>query len=271
MSDPPLPLAAAVRAALPALGTTPWQPLAGGRTNRLWRAGGLVVKAYDPAAASPLFPNDPAAEVLALTMLAGTGLAPILRATGSGWIAYDHVPGRPWQGDPAPVARALHRVHGHQPAGFRALASGSAAILAQGQAIAARCSGAPPPPPDPGIAPVTRPCLIHADAVPGNMIVAPGALTLIDWQCPAAGDPAEDLAMFLSPAMQWLYRGAVLGPGAAARLCASYPDPGVIQRLRALAPVIRWRMTAHCLWKAQRGAPDYAEALRFELAAPDPF
>ena len=39
-------------------------------------------------------------------------------------------------------------------------------------------------------------------------------MRLIDWQCPALGDPAEDIACFLSPAMQVIY-GA--GPLDAAR------------------------------------------------------
>ena len=68
---------------LPALKDQPWLPLAGGRTNRLWRVGQAVIKAYDSAAASPLFPNDPAAEARVVVprarnpviwMLAGAGI-----------------------------------------------------------------------------------------------------------------------------------------------------------------------------------------------------
>ena len=72
---------------LPALRDQPWLPLAGGRTNRLWRVGQAVIKAYDPAAASPLFPNDPAAEARALAQLGPIGLAPDLIGAGDGWLA----------------------------------------------------------------------------------------------------------------------------------------------------------------------------------------
>jgi thiamine kinase len=264
MTQPPPRLATQVRAALPGLAGSAWVPLSGGRTNRLWRVGDTVVKAYDPAAASPLFPNDPVAEARALALLGPLGLAPRLLGDGAGWVAYAHVEGDAGQGDPAPVARALHRLHQLRPAGFRSAALGSAALLAQARAIAGACTGPlPPPPADPGIVPAPA-CLIHGDAVPGNVIAGPQGVTLIDWQCPALGDPAEDLATFLSPAMQWLYRGATLPKADAERFLAAYPDAAVVARYRALARVFRWRMAAHCLWKAERGAPDYARALALE-------
>jgi thiamine kinase-like enzyme len=114
---------------------------------------------------------------------------------------------------------------------------------------------------------VSQPRLIHADAVAGNLIDGPGGVTLIDWQCPASGDPTEDLATFLSPAMQWLYRGRVLSPQETEAFLAAYPDPAVTDRYLRLQPLYRWRMAAHCLWKADRGAPDYEKALAAELAS----
>jgi hypothetical protein len=125
---------------LPALKDQPWLPLAGGRTNRLWRVGQAVIKAYDSAAASPLFPNDPAAEARALELLGPVGLAPEFVGAGDGWLAYAHVDGQVWQSNPAPVARMLARLHQVDPSGFRPAASGSAALLAQAQAIAAAAS-----------------------------------------------------------------------------------------------------------------------------------
>lgn len=253
---------------LPALKDQPWLPLAGGRTNRLWRVGQAVIKAYDPAAASPLFPNDPVAEARALALLGPLGLAPDLIGAGDGWLAYAHVDGQVWQADPAPVARMLARLHRQRPPGFRPVASGSAALLAQAQAIAAACSTSlPPAPQDPGVPPVPSPCLIHADAVAGNLIDGPEGVTLIDWQCPASGDPTEDLATFLSPAMQWLYRGSVLSARETHTFLGAYPDPAVTDRYLRLQPLYRWRMAAHCLWKADRGAPDYEKALAAELAS----
>jgi hypothetical protein len=226
-----------------------------------------VVKLFDPAGASPLFPNDARAEAGALRLLAPLGLAPDLRAEGAGWIAYAHVPGRAWRHGPRAVAAALARVHALPGEGFRDLPSGSAAVLAQGAAIAAQCRGAlPPPPADPGVPPHPAPRLIHGDAVPGNLIVTrAGRVLPIDWQCPARGDPAEDLATFLSPAMQRIYRGRPLSAATAAAFLAAYPCAEIVARTRAMLPVFRWRMAAHCLWKAERGAPGYAEALALEL------
>jgi hypothetical protein len=265
--EPSTPLRVSVLAILPALRGKAWRPLTGGRTNRLWRVGDTVVKAYDPAAASPLFPNEPLAEARALAHLAPLGLGPALIGAAESWVAYRFTEGVPWRSDPAPVARLLHRLHAAPSPGFRSIPSGSGAILAQTRGILRDCKGGiGPAPTDPGIPPTVQPRLLHGDAVPGNIIDGPGGLTLIDWQCPASGDPAEDLATFLSPAMQWLYRGKVLSDGERSAFLASYPDPAVIARYLSLAPLFRWRMAAHCLWKWERGASDYAAALKLELA-----
>ncbi len=266
MPPPATPFRSEVLARLPGLSGMAWRALSGGRTNRLWKVGTAVVKSYDPAAASPLFPNDPQAEARALDRLGPTGLGPRLIGAGPSWVAYAFVEGRSWRSDPAQVARTLFRLHRQDAAGFRPLASGSAALLAQAQAMARDCQGRlPPPPADPCLPPIPVPCLIHGDAVAGNMIAGSAGLTLIDWQCPAAGDPTEDLATFLSPAMQWLYRGEILASEATEAFLSAYPDPRIAERYRRLAPLYRWRMAAHCLWKAERGAPDYAQALALEL------
>lgn len=254
-------------AALARLGQhdAPWQPLPGGRSNRLWRIGPLVLKRFDPAAASPLFPNDPQAEARALTLLSPLGLAPRLRAAGPDWVLYDHTPGPTWPptADPAPLARLLHRLHGTDlPAdSFRPLPNGSAALLSHAMTFAP--PGLPPPPPDPQLPPVP-PRPVHADPVLGNILATAQGPLLIDWQCPGMGDPTEDLATLLSPAMMWLYTGQKPPAGWAEALLNAYPDPQVATRTRALLPLYRWRIMAHCAWKAARGDADYAQALRIE-------
>lgn len=264
---PPPSLRRAVEAALPPLAGQVWQPLRGGRSNRLWRVGDAVVKLYRPEAASPLFPNNAKAEARALGALAGSGLAPRLRVAGSGWLVYDHSDGAVWSRDPAPVAQALARLHAHAaPSGLRRAPLGDA-LRVHARSIAALCGpGLPACPPAVGL-PSVPPCFIHADAVPGNVIVHPGGITFIDWQCPALGDPVEDLATFLSPAMQWLYRGAVLTAAEAAAFLAAYPEADTVARYRVFAPLLHWRIAAHCLWKAERGDQDYRTALRLELDA----
>lgn len=257
-----------VEAAVPALGGQVWEPLRGGRTNWVWRVGARVVKLYNAAAESPLFPNDPQAEQRALSVVAPLGLGPVLRQQGLDWVVYDHLDGQIWDADdPAPVARLFAAVHALPGEGFRSVASGTAAILAQAEAILAECAGHLPP--REGLVevpPADETCMIHGDAVAGNIIDGPGGLRLIDWQCPGQGDAAEDLAAFLSPAMQWLYRGAVLSAGQVEAFLAAYPDRAVVARYRALRPAFQFRMAAHCLWKAERGAEDYLRALTLELA-----
>lgn len=264
---PPPTLRQEVETALPALRSATWVALTGGRTNQVWRVGDLVVKRSVPGAESPLFPNDPLAEAAALRLVAPHGLAPALRHTGHGWLAYDHSAGQPWQGgDPGPVAAVLAAVHALPAAPFRQVGSGSAALLQQARGILAQCDGALPPPPEiPDVPPIMS-RLIHGDAVAGNVVVGAAGVRLIDWQCPAMGDPAEDLAAFLSPAMQWLYRGEILTAEQEAAFLAAYSDSEVSQRFRALKPLFRWRMAAHCLWKAARGDAEYRAALALELA-----
>lgn len=257
----------AVAHALPAL-DQPWQRLVGGRVNALWRVGNTVIKQFQNAGGSPLFPNDAAAEATALSLLAPHGMAPKLLAQGQHWLAYQYCPGSPWQSGTAQIADALTRLH-RIPAPvamFRAGANGSAQLLRQAQAIAALCSAAlPPPPSDSGIPPGPA-CLIHGDVVPGNLIAHSGKITLIDWQCPAIGDPTEDVATFLSPAMQSLYRGAPLTVEEVSAFRAACP-PHIMNRYDQLAEIYHWRMAAHCQWKAEQNAPDYAQAMQLELAA----
>lgn len=243
----------------------PWQALRGGRTNRLWQVGDLVLKRHDPSAESPLFPNSAMEEARALRLFAPLGLAPRLRAAGQDWVIYDHCPGTVGSGDAAAVAGMLGRLHKVDlPVGtFRPVPNGSAALLAQARMIAEGLD-LPAPPPDPSV-PQTFPRVVHGDAVAGNVVSGPTGPRLIDWQCPGQGDAAEDIAAYLSPAMMWLYSGKTLSPADRAAFLAAYPDRAVIGRFLALEPLYRWRMAAHCAWRARRGDADYANALRLEL------
>lgn len=265
-TPPPQTLLNAVNRAL-SLGSAPWNALAGGRVNRLWRVGNVVVKQYQPDGSSPLFPNDLRAEAAALDLLGSLGLSPCLLAQGQGWIAYRHVPGKPWHENPTGVAHALNRLHRvTPPTMFRKAPNGSAQLLAQATALANLCTGGlAAPPPDPGVA-KGESCLIHGDAVPGNIIADNNLITMIDWQCPAIGDPTEDFAIFLSPAMQSLYRGAPLTPDEITAFRAACPE-NTLARYDRLAPLYHWRMAAHCLWRAESGAHGYAQAACLELAA----
>jgi len=108
---------------------------------------------------------------------------------------------------------------------------------------------------------------LHGDPVPANFVMTERGAVLIDWQCPASGDPCEDIAIYLSPAMQSLYGGTPLSPEEMEAFFAAYDDAETAARYRAMAPAYHWRMAAYCLWMADRGHADYGNAARLEIEA----
>ncbi|GAA6200771.1 aminoglycoside phosphotransferase family protein [Aquicoccus sp. SU-CL01552] len=256
-------------------------PLEGGRINRVWRLRGvlydLVLKLYDPEGATPLFANDPLREAACLSALADSGLAPV-PLTGDAqaerpWILYRHLPGKGWTEGVEAVACVLARVHDHAPLDELPTApDGSAEITRQTLEILSLCRSADveelrrcQPRGDVVASGLRR--LVHGDPVPGNIVVQGGRAALIDWQCPALGDPAGDLAIFTSPAMQRIYRGTPLSAAENDAFLGAYPDPTTVERFHALRPWYHWRMAAYCLYQAERGRADYAEGLTLERAA----
>lgn len=254
--------------------------LYGGRTNRVWKVhsgkNDAVLKLYCAQFQNPLFRNDARLEAECLRALNSSGFVPNLRATGSfgddSWVYYDHAPGTPWTAGAERVALLLRKLH-QTPVnldlpngcnGSNDLDQHAHRILTACQSeqqkilLAKRPKGHIPPLPDP--------CLIHGDPVAGNILQSPGGLTLIDWQCPALGDPCEDLAIFLSPAMQQLYRGIPLSEAEVTQFLAAYDRPDITERYLSLRPWFAWRMAAYCLWRIENGAPDYATGYELEVA-----
>lgn len=254
-----------------------WVPMQGGRTNRLWRVGEVVVKRYAPQDGNPRFPNDPAQEAAVLHHLGGQAIAPRLtgqvRLNGVDYLLYQHLKGAPWSQDPAQVGQLLRRLHGlRPPSGLRALPGGSRAILQQvGEILPALPTELADmlwrKRPDHPVPPLESGVFLHGDVVAGNVIVTATGPRLIDWQCPAVGDPAEDLAIFLSPAMQRIYRGTPLDEQEVSAFLTGYGDPVVLRRVRQMQPWHHWAMAAYCAWKSIRGAAEYSEAMALELAA----
>jgi len=255
--------------------------LSGGRTNKVWcfQEGDQkrVLKLFDEAGSAPMFPNDPEAESLVLKELAGTDLAPEFKATGTSdmgqWLLYAYLPGRSWNKDAGLVGTGLRRLH-RLPAmsGLRSAPNGSAAVIAQTLSILSECTGTAArdlirtQPSVPTI-PETQNRLIHGDPVPSNILVRDDKVAFIDWQCPAVGDPCDDLAIFLSPAMQHVYRGAQLDMSERDAFFGGYADELICDRYLMLAPLFHWRMAAYCLWRAERGAAEYADGFDLEWAA----
>lgn len=239
-------------------------------------ANDAVLKLYCAPFDNPLFRNDAVLEVTCLRALKSTGFVPNLRATGKfdadNWVFYDHAPGVPWEEETSAVAQLLLDLHDlpvqvNAPVGC----NGSKDLADHARRILAGCQSdlktrLEQQVPQTHVAPTSRTCLIHGDPVAGNILVSRTGLTLIDWQCPAIGDPCEDLAMFLSPAMQHIYRGAPLTQEETDQFLSAYGRPEVRERYLSLRPWYAWRMAAYCLWRAENGAPDYAAGFDLELA-----
>lgn len=262
-----------------------WQPLRGGRTNRLWcvtsNGATLVVKLYNQDAATPLFANDPVAEYSVLRALSDSALSPEAVFSGNTQtgpvLVYRHIGGKPWRDDPALAATVLKSLHTtaapymatslpRAPDGSLALKAQTLAILDQiPSAEAARLRAIEP---KSDVAPSEQTRLLHGDPVPDNIVCTEtgsgSGAVLIDWQCPRMGDPLLDLSLFLSPAMQIIARGHPLTLEEHREFIEAYDDPPVTQRLLALQPLLHWRMASYCLWKITRATPDLAYAKAFE-------
>lgn len=262
--------------------TEGWTSLDGGRSNAIWRvsAGGerLVCKLYRSARASTLFPNLATAEILALDALAGTALAPRLvgrfDSDGATGVVYHYVEGARVPVSEAfcrGVGAALRRLHARPvPEGLRSVSlAGVTAQVAEivedlpasvkSEVARRRPVGVPPA--------SARLAFLHGDPVPANVVIGPDGPVLIDWQCPAAGDPIEDAFVFLSPAMQALYGDGPLPEAARVAFWRGYDDADVWNRYAAAVPWLHWRMYGYCLAMAARGESDYRAAAELERAA----
>lgn len=264
--------AAAAQAQLAALpGWDGIVALSGGRTNYVWRRGAHVHKLYRQDAASPLFANDPAVEWHVLRVLQGQGIAPepvAQEQTALGPVLiYQHLDGPSGYANIADVARLLGMLHKlPAPAGLPEVETGDAVIAAglsmlvgDDGCLATQVPAAP-------VGPV-RLSLLHRDPVVTNMVDTVEGLRLIDWQCPGLGDPVEDIAHFLSPAMMMLYGGEPLAEAERTRFLQHYPDQDVVARYHAFGRAYHWRMACYCQWQINRGNADYVLPLRAEIAA----
>ncbi|AJE49099.1 aminoglycoside phosphotransferase family protein [Celeribacter indicus] len=262
-------------------GPVTWLPLAGGRSNRLWRArgtsGDYVFKLYDVARANPLFPNDGAAEAHVLSALSGRDLAPRLVTrfdTPAGTcLVYRFLPGRRLGKVTGTAMIALSRLHGvSPPKGLRRLDLRPAALIAQGRnfiagletEIARELLASVPSPEDHAPGPAV---FLHGDPTPANMIRDGRHVRFVDWQCPALGDPVADLAIALSPAMHQVYGDGPLAEAEEEQVLAAYPDAATRARYRAMRGVFRWRMACYCAWKAAAGEAPYDSAARAEISS----
>jgi thiamine kinase len=266
------------------------KPLSGGYWNDVFRVRGKcvdwVVKRFTEVVTGTLFPNLPHAEAAALEVLGGAGVAPTpvaffpLGESGA-VLVYDFHAGAPWSANVRPVAEAMRRQHRVPATGFRAVPVDPAGIIDEGETILERARPdaqlarlrALRPQSKPTPEPLGRRSLIHTDAGAQNIIVGPGGLRIIDWQCPAAGDPAEDAYSFVSDAFQILNQHPVLTDRERNEFLEAYGDEAMAARLEWLEPAFIYRMTAYCILRLQTLAGRdevarrrYAHAVTAELA-----
>ena len=256
---------------------TIWQAQTGGRTNKVWRLTGasdLICKLYLDASANPLYANTPQAEYACLRVLAGTGVAPdaygFVQTPFGVVLLYHYIAGHVWDGDVLAVANLLDRVHALVPSiGLRVLPDDTSFVTAQGLDILGKIKGACGDQlralcPDVTLDPIA-PVLIHTDVVAGNLIHGADGLRLIDWQCPALGDPLVDVAMFLSPAMHFIYGTAPLSDADKTAFLDAI-SPTIRARYDHAGGLYHWRMAAYCLWRSEQGIADYEDAALLEMA-----
>ena len=263
-----------------------WTQLAGGRSNRVWHLRtnndlDLCVKLYpkDPWE-NPLFANDPLGEHTCLKALAPHGLSPtpvaFIETSVGPCLVYEHISGTILEDQVKLIAQCLAQLH-QLPAldGLRDSSVGSGQLGEDGLHILGMCQTPTKMRlrnlmPDTYVTFVSQRRMIHADPVPANIIVSEGKAKLIDWQCPAFGDPAEDLCHFLSPAMQWLYCQSILPDVEVSSFISSYAKYSAAfdkSRFLDLRAWYSWRIAAYCLWQVEHGNSAYQRPLELEISA----
>ena len=255
---------------------TVWHTQSGGRSNKVWRLKGekdLICKLYLETKTNPLFNNIPEAEYRCLLWLEGSNIAPkpykFLKTPFGEVLLYNFISGETWSHDVETVSELLTRIRNHKyPKGLRKLSIVPSDIKQSGFEIINRLNGYHKNElmnicPDVSISDI-EPVLLHTDVVPGNLIIGDEGLRLIDWQCPAIGDPIIDIMMFLSPGMHKIY-----GPGKLSMkdhedfLMSLSSD--LRNRYNKIGPLYHWRLAAYCFWKAEQGFIEYEKAALAEI------
>ena len=255
---------------------TVWHVQTGGRTNKVWRLVGeedLICKLYLETNTNPLFNNTPEAEYRCLLWLDGSDIAPkpykYLKTPFGEVLLYNYIKGQTWSHDVGAVSELLTRIHKHQhPKGLRILSNLPSDIKQTGLEIINKLNNYHKNKlinicPDVSISDI-EPVLLHTDVVPGNLILGEKGLRLIDWQCPAIGDPIVDIVMFLSPGMHKIY-------GSGKFSIKDHEDflinltPKLRSRYNIIGPLYHWRLAAYCFWKAEQGFIEYEKAALAEI------
>jgi thiamine kinase len=253
-----------------------WHSQTGGRTNKVWRILGeedLICKLYLETKTNPLFKNDPEAEYKCLQWLDGSNLAPkpykYLKTPFGDILIYNYIDGKPWSHDVSTVLELLNQIRNQKyPKGLRILSNLSSDIKQTGFDIVNKLNNyhkniLTKICPEVSISNI-EPVLLHTDVVPGNLILGDKGLRLIDWQCPAIGDPIIDIMMFLSPGMHEIYGTGKLSMKDH-ELFLMGLSSDLRNRYNIIGPLYHWRLAAYCFWKAEQGFIEYENAALSEI------
>ena len=255
---------------------TVWHAQTGGQTNKVWRLIGeedLICKLYLETGNNPLFKNTPEEEYRCLLWLEGSNIAPkpykFLKTPFGEVLIYNYIKGQIWSHNVDSVSELLTRIRKHiYPKGLRVLSNLPSDIKQIGLEIINELNSYHKNKlikicPDVSI-PDIEPVLLHTDVVPGNLILADEGLRLIDWQCPAIGDPIVDIMMFLSPGMHEIYGSRKLSMKEHETFLMNLTSK-LRNRYNILATLYHWRLAAYCFWKAEQGFIEYEKAALAEI------
>ncbi|MDC1243748.1 phosphotransferase, partial [Amylibacter sp.] len=255
---------------------TLWYAQTGGRTNKVWRLDGekdLICKLYLETKSNPLFNNTPEAEYRCLLELDGSNIAPkpykYLKTPFGVVLMYDYIKGETWSHDVDTVSELLIRIRNHKyPKGLRVLSGLPSDIKQTGLEIINKLNSYHKNKlinicPDVSTSDI-EPVLLHTDVVSGNLILGDNGLRLIDWQCPAIGDPIVDIMMFLSPGMHEIYSSGKLSMRDHESFLMNF-SPQLRNRYNIIGPLYHWRLAAYCFWKAEQGFIEYENAALAEI------
>ena len=232
--------------------------LKGGYLNTVWYVETpdrrLVAKEFVKPMTGTLFPNLPEDEAEALRRLAALDVAPELVGfwPDTSLLIYEFVEGNMWDGDMQGVAQMLLRKEAADPTGFRSVPLTPQDILAEGDALFARCKSPPDAvcPPHVDLPLPEKLSLIHTD-IGVNLVGAGKTLRLIDWQCPAVGDICEDIYSFLSPAFQILAERNPLTVNEVNDFWLALMRPDLEARYALLRSAYAWRFAGYCAWRLE--------------------
>jgi thiamine kinase-like enzyme len=242
----------------------------------VWRLVGeedLICKLYLETKTNPLFNNIPEMEHRCLLWLDGSDIAPkpykYLKTPFGEVLIYNFIKGETWSDNVEIVSELLTRVRKHKhPKGLRVLSALPSDIKQTGLDIIKKLNNYHKNKlnmicPDVSISDI-EPVLLHTDGVSGNLILGDQGLRLIDWQCPAIGDPIVDIMMFLSPGMHEIYGSRKLSMNEYEAFLMSL-NSDLRKRYNIIGPLYHWRLAAYCFWKAEQGFMEYENAALAEI------